>query len=98
MGWNTIQDYINDPAGFESHHRQWKAIAPKGLADDDRVSKLEAVANAARTVRHEAEAREIIRYGVEDDHSDWVVEMDMKELTWQALVDVLDVLDRRDKR
>ena len=23
--WSTVQDYINDPAGFEAHHRQWKA-------------------------------------------------------------------------
>ena len=38
----------------------------------------------------EATAREILRYGTEDDHSDWVVEMDMMELTWQALIDALD--------
>lgn len=25
MAWNTVHDYINDPAGFEAHHRQWKA-------------------------------------------------------------------------
>ena len=25
MPWNTIQDYINDPAGFDAHHKQWVA-------------------------------------------------------------------------
>lgn len=25
MAWDTIHDYINDPAGFEAHHRQFKA-------------------------------------------------------------------------
>lgn len=25
MAWSTIHDYINDPAGFEAHHRQWQS-------------------------------------------------------------------------
>ena len=59
MPWDTIHDYINDPAGFDAHHRQWKAQEGEIKAEADHkttwpwerhLCMLEAVADAARTV------------------------------------------------
>lgn len=69
---------------------QWHILPGKNaIVNEAYLRKLEAVASAAQAVVSEAVAREILRYGVEDDHSDWVVEMDMMELTWEALCDAL---------
>ena len=61
MPWDTIHDYINDPAGFDAHHKQWVAQGgdmsggevstnPIICNGDMRLAYLEAIADAARAV------------------------------------------------
>ena len=61
MAWDTVHDYIRDPAGFEAHHRQWEALCgsmtseqvstnPIIYESDLRLTALEAVADAARAI------------------------------------------------
>ena len=45
-GWNTVQDYCNDPAGYAAHRRGYVS----GTVTN-RGRLLEAVADAARALR-----------------------------------------------
>lgn len=52
MAWNTVQDYINDPKGFEATHQRFKAAQEYDTAHelDAYIRELEAIVQAAQRV------------------------------------------------
>jgi len=99
MSWNTIDDYINDPAGFDAHHRQFKAME-NGMANEqiladsnvkpggNYVSGVGTLPPYTRKLEAVANAaRVVVAVGGPLDPYDG---------EWVALADALDVLDGGD--
>lgn len=59
--------------------------------DGVRMAQLVTIADAAREVRKVASVTAC--YGIEDDRSDYVVEIELPAGAWEALADALNTLD-----
>lgn len=79
---------MNDLGPVSKAYKFWEA---EQLHDPDRIMCLEVIADAAREVRKVASV--MACYGIEDDRSDYVVEIELPAGVWEALADALNALD-----